>query len=197
MVLVVGGREEGDCWVDGVKGGVDGSRFMGDHAKGSRTPARLPIVVQRYLLEDEGLDYSKPQPGLLHVVISRLCRAVACGFDYKVKVDFNYVILQLYYQDQLFANKYVEPFFAMRGETRLASIEMVSNQVQLLGKVSQQLMVQIQNNTIAFQVGGLIHARSNFDSILRYSYLLYIHCNLVLTGPPSRVMITSKCKTMI
>ncbi|KAL9249300.1 Polyadenylate-binding protein-interacting protein 7-like protein [Drosera capensis] len=41
----------------------------GRHTRGSRTPARLPIGVQRYLLEDEGLDYSEPQPGLLRVVI--------------------------------------------------------------------------------------------------------------------------------
>ncbi|KAL8222945.1 hypothetical protein R6Q57_020344 [Mikania cordata] len=41
----------------------------GHHTKGSRTPARLPVAVQRYLLEEEGLDYSEPQPGLLRVVI--------------------------------------------------------------------------------------------------------------------------------
>ncbi|KAA8538720.1 hypothetical protein F0562_028299 [Nyssa sinensis] len=41
----------------------------GHHTRGSRTPARLPIAVQRYLLEEEGLDYSEPQPGLLRVVV--------------------------------------------------------------------------------------------------------------------------------
>ncbi|KAK8523288.1 hypothetical protein V6N13_113237 [Hibiscus sabdariffa] len=41
----------------------------GHHTKGSRTPAKLPVVVQRYLLEEECLDYSEPQPGLLRVVI--------------------------------------------------------------------------------------------------------------------------------
>ncbi|KAL7170817.1 hypothetical protein ACSBR2_035648 [Camellia fascicularis] len=41
----------------------------GHHTRGSRTPVRLPIAVQRYLLEEEGLDYSEPQPGLLRVVI--------------------------------------------------------------------------------------------------------------------------------
>ncbi|GLT74205.1 hypothetical protein SLA2020_460160 [Shorea laevis] len=41
----------------------------GHHTRGSRTPARLPVAVQRYLLEEEGLDYSEPQPGLLRVVI--------------------------------------------------------------------------------------------------------------------------------
>ncbi|WOG85526.1 hypothetical protein DCAR_0104716 [Daucus carota subsp. sativus] len=41
----------------------------GHHTRGSRTPARLPTAVQRYLLEEEGLDFSEPQPGLLRVVI--------------------------------------------------------------------------------------------------------------------------------
>ncbi|KAF8401111.1 hypothetical protein HHK36_014415 [Tetracentron sinense] len=41
----------------------------GHHTKGSNTPARLPVAVQRYLLEEEGLDYAEPQPGLLRVVI--------------------------------------------------------------------------------------------------------------------------------
>ncbi|KAL8191574.1 hypothetical protein R6Q57_028305 [Mikania cordata] len=39
----------------------------GHHTRGARTPARLPVAVQRYLLEEEGLDYSEPQPGLLRV----------------------------------------------------------------------------------------------------------------------------------
>ncbi|XP_040996816.1 polyadenylate-binding protein-interacting protein 7 isoform X1 [Juglans microcarpa x Juglans regia] len=41
----------------------------GHHTRGSRTPARLPIAVQQYLLEEEGLEYTEPQPGLLRVVI--------------------------------------------------------------------------------------------------------------------------------
>ncbi|XP_050365676.1 LOW QUALITY PROTEIN: pentatricopeptide repeat-containing protein At4g33170-like [Argentina anserina] len=41
----------------------------GHHTRGSRTPARLPIAVQRYLLEEEGLNYSEPQPGLLRVLM--------------------------------------------------------------------------------------------------------------------------------
>ncbi|KAL1199496.1 Polyadenylate-binding protein-interacting protein 7 [Cardamine amara subsp. amara] len=41
----------------------------GHHTRGSRTPARLPVAVQRYLLEEEGLDYAEPQAGLLRVII--------------------------------------------------------------------------------------------------------------------------------
>ncbi|CAJ1972368.1 unnamed protein product [Sphenostylis stenocarpa] len=39
----------------------------GHHTRGSRTPARLPIAVQQYLLEEEGLDFNEPQPGLIRV----------------------------------------------------------------------------------------------------------------------------------
>ncbi|PSS19235.1 Polyadenylate-binding protein [Actinidia chinensis var. chinensis] len=41
----------------------------GHHTKGSRTPAKLPIAVQRYLLEEEGIEYVEPQPGLLRIVL--------------------------------------------------------------------------------------------------------------------------------
>ncbi|KAG6517160.1 polyadenylate-binding protein-interacting protein 7-like [Zingiber officinale] len=40
----------------------------GHHTKGVRTPARLPVAVEQYLL-DEGIRFSQPQPGLLSVVI--------------------------------------------------------------------------------------------------------------------------------
>ncbi|RDX66889.1 Polyadenylate-binding protein-interacting protein 7, partial [Mucuna pruriens] len=40
----------------------------GHHTRGSRTPARVPIAVQRFLLE-EGIDFTEPQPGVLRVVI--------------------------------------------------------------------------------------------------------------------------------
>jgi len=40
----------------------------GHHTKGARTPARLPVAVEQFLLE-EGLKFTQPQPGLLRVVI--------------------------------------------------------------------------------------------------------------------------------
>ncbi|KAL1089024.1 hypothetical protein V6Z11_D08G293500 [Gossypium hirsutum] len=41
----------------------------GHHTRGSRTPARLAGAVQRYLLEEECLEFTVPQTGLLRVVI--------------------------------------------------------------------------------------------------------------------------------
>eukprot|EP00250_Pteridium_aquilinum_P001596 c11789_g1_i3 orf=271-1638(+) len=42
----------------------------GHHTKGARTPARLPIAVERFLAEDEHLSFTEQQPGMLTVVIS-------------------------------------------------------------------------------------------------------------------------------
>nr|AIZ68160.1 polyadenylate-binding protein-interacting protein 7-like protein [Albuca bracteata] len=41
----------------------------GHHTKGARTPARLPVAVEQFLLE-EGIHFTQPQPGLLRVVVS-------------------------------------------------------------------------------------------------------------------------------
>ncbi|KAK8520351.1 hypothetical protein V6N13_031193 [Hibiscus sabdariffa] len=41
----------------------------GHQTRGSHIPARLCVAVQHYLLEEECLDYTEPQPGLLRVVI--------------------------------------------------------------------------------------------------------------------------------
>ncbi|CAI9773165.1 unnamed protein product [Fraxinus pennsylvanica] len=39
--------------------------ICGHHTRGSHIPFRLPAAVQHYLLEEEGLDYTEPQPGRL------------------------------------------------------------------------------------------------------------------------------------
>lgn len=41
----------------------------GHHTKGSRTPARVPIAIERYLAEEERLQFSEVQPGMLRVIV--------------------------------------------------------------------------------------------------------------------------------
>jgi len=41
----------------------------GHHTKGLRTPSRLPAAVQRYLLEEEHLQFTEPQAGMLRIII--------------------------------------------------------------------------------------------------------------------------------
>lgn len=114
----------------------------------------------------------------------------------KVRVDFSYVILDLYYGGVPIATQYIEPFSAMRSESKLADVHMISSQVRLPPSTSQQLGKQIESNgPVLFEVKGLFRARSNLGRVLRYSYPLYGHCFISLTGPPSGVLRASRCKT--
>jgi len=113
----------------------------------------------------------------------------------KVNVDFSYVTLRLYFDKLLIANQYVGPFSAVNTESRVVSVEFISSQIRLPPSKIQQLATQLQRNRVTFEVDGIFHARSNFGSLLRYSYWLYGRCIIEMTGPPTGVMIASKCKT--
>ncbi|KAJ7956757.1 Late embryogenesis abundant protein [Quillaja saponaria] len=113
----------------------------------------------------------------------------------KVKVDFSSMFIDLYYGSTLIATQYIPPFSASKAQSKFADIHMVTSQVSLPLKESQQLRKQMQSNGVLFDVKGRFRARSSFGSILRYSYWLYGHCSIKLTGPPDGVLVESKCRT--
>lgn len=113
----------------------------------------------------------------------------------KVSVDFSYVIMNLYYESNLLATRYVEPFTAHRGQSVFEDIHMVTSQVRLPIAQSQDLTTQMNSGRVNFDVKGLFRARSNLGGLLRYSYWLYSHCTITVTGPPTGVLIRKKCTT--
>ncbi|XP_071724307.1 NDR1/HIN1-like protein 13 [Rutidosis leptorrhynchoides] len=113
----------------------------------------------------------------------------------KVSVDFSYVTLDVSFANTLIATRYVPPFKAKRADSMLADVHMVTSQVRLSVQESELLKRQIANNRVKFEVRGIFHARSTLGNILGYSYKLYTTCNIELTGPPTGVLRSSKCKT--
>ncbi|TXG56187.1 hypothetical protein EZV62_017500 [Acer yangbiense] len=113
----------------------------------------------------------------------------------KVKVDFSYVVLDLYYGSTFIASEYVEPFSAPRTESKLLDIHLVTSQVRLPVAEIQRLKKEINNNAVVFKIKGVFRARSNLGSILRYSYRLYGTCVVMLNGPPTGVIRGKRCKT--
>ncbi|KAK6930940.1 hypothetical protein RJ641_002733 [Dillenia turbinata] len=113
----------------------------------------------------------------------------------KVNVDFSYMYIELYYKNTLIATRSIDHFSAARSETKLANVEMVTSQVQLPLKDSEQLQNQMASNRIQFEVLGFFRARSKFGSILRYSYWLYGRCTIVVSSPPGGVLVGKKCRT--
>lgn len=113
----------------------------------------------------------------------------------KVKVEFSYVILDLYYNNNFIATRYIEPFAVTRGESRFSDVHMVASQVRLSTERSMQLQKQIEQGRVNLEIKGLFRARSKLGGIFHYSYWMYAHCQLVVTGPPTGVLIRKKCVT--
>ncbi|KAF3945400.1 hypothetical protein ACB098_03G135700 [Castanea mollissima] len=113
----------------------------------------------------------------------------------KVNVDFSYMYIDLYYGSTLIATQYVQPFYATRAQSKFAYIHMVSSQVGIPLIAARRLKKQIEADAVQFQVKGYFRARSTLGRLLKYSYLLHTHCNILMTGPPTGALIRSECKT--
>ncbi|KAF5443072.1 hypothetical protein F2P56_035664 [Juglans regia] len=113
----------------------------------------------------------------------------------KVRIDYSYMYINLYYETTLISTQYIEPFSAAKAESKFAYIHMVTSQVRLPKAESLRLQKQIESNGIMLQVKGIFRARSNLGSILRYSYWLHGECTILTAGPPDGVLIKRKCKT--
>ncbi|KAL8535245.1 hypothetical protein ACS0TY_011029 [Phlomoides rotata] len=113
----------------------------------------------------------------------------------KVKVDFSYVVLDLYYQNSVVATRYVEPFSVRKRESHFADVHMVSSQVRLPMEQSVALHRQIGEGRVRFEIRGIFRTRSKLGAIFHYSYWLYAHCEILLTPPPYGVLLRKKCVT--
>lgn len=114
----------------------------------------------------------------------------------KVKVDFNYAVLDLYYENNVIATRYIEPFSVRKRESHFATVHMVSSQVRLPMEQSVGLQKQIAvDGRVKFEIRGLFRTRSKLGAILHYSYWLYAHCEILLSAPPTGVLLKKKCVT--
>lgn len=113
----------------------------------------------------------------------------------KATVDFSTVVIQLYYGNTLIATSYIDPFSEMKAEYKIKAVHLISSQVWLRSAESQRLKQQMNDNKIIFEVKGLLRTRSSLGTFFRYSYWLYGHCKIAVTGPPSGILVAKRCKT--
>ncbi|XP_059657818.1 early nodule-specific protein 2-like [Cornus florida] len=113
----------------------------------------------------------------------------------KVRVDFGQMTINLYYESVLIATRSVEPFTVRDKRSKFATVHMVTSQVPLSLQRSQHLRMNMESNRVMFEIRGLFRTRSSLGNFLRYSYWLYGHCTIVMTGPPGGVLVAKKCRT--
>ncbi|KAL3819298.1 hypothetical protein ACJIZ3_005203 [Penstemon smallii] len=113
----------------------------------------------------------------------------------KVNVDFGYVILDLYFERNFIATRYIEPFSVKSRESRFADVHMMTSQVRLSNALSLELQRQIESGRVNFEIKGLFKSRSKLGGILHYTYWMNAHCEIAVTGPPTGVLIGKRCVT--
>ncbi|KZV40029.1 hypothetical protein F511_12424 [Dorcoceras hygrometricum] len=113
----------------------------------------------------------------------------------KVNVDFSYAILDLYFEKDFIATRYVEPFSLMRSESRFANVHFMVSQVRLSMGHRMELKRQIDSGRVSFGVEGLFRTKSRLGGFFQYSYWLYAHCQITVTGPPTGILLEKKCVT--
>lgn len=113
----------------------------------------------------------------------------------KVNVKFNYVVLNLYYEGIPIATTYIDHFSIMRAQYLLMNVHLVTSQVRLPTLHIRNLKKQLQSGRVQFQIKGIFKTKSRLGSLLRYSYWLYGRCDIVMTDPPSGVLVAKTCVT--
>ncbi|XP_073281526.1 uncharacterized protein [Primulina huaijiensis] len=113
----------------------------------------------------------------------------------KVNVDFSYAILDLYYEKNFIATRYVEQFSLMRSESKFANVHFMVSQVKLSMGHRMELTRQMDSGIVNFEVEGLFRTRSKLGGIFHYSYWLYAHCQISVAGPPTGILLDKKCVT--
>ncbi|KAJ0965286.1 hypothetical protein J5N97_026424 [Dioscorea zingiberensis] len=114
--------------------------------------------------------------------------------NHKMDALFEYVNIDLYFQNRIIAAQALPPFAERRGEAKFGSIHMISSEVYLPPEISMELQKQMRNNSIMFNIRGAFRVRVSFG-IGHYTYWLYGRCQIELTNPPTGVLISKICRT--
>ncbi|KFK29171.1 hypothetical protein AALP_AA7G098500 [Arabis alpina] len=112
----------------------------------------------------------------------------------KIEVRFEQLKIELFFFNKLIAVQAVQPFWQREREMRLEPIRLISSLVCLPVKHAVELMRQVQNNKIEYEIKGTFKVKAHFGMI-HYSYWLHGRCQLQMTGPPTGILVSRNCTT--
>lgn len=112
----------------------------------------------------------------------------------KMDVMFEYINIDLYFQNRLIASQSLPPFLDRTNEAKLGAVHMISSEVYLSPGLATELQMQMKNNSVLFNIRGAFRVRVSFG-FGRYTYWFYGLCQIELTNPPAGVLVARICKT--
>lgn len=112
----------------------------------------------------------------------------------QIDVSFESLDVELFFSDAIISAQSIQPFTERKKESRLQSLNFISSLVFLPKDLGVKLQRQVESNQIVYNVRGTFKVRVNLG-LFHLSYLLHSRCQMVLTSPPSGVLVARKCIT--
>ncbi|KAK6230026.1 hypothetical protein QUC31_001544 [Theobroma cacao] len=112
----------------------------------------------------------------------------------RIDVRFEYLVIELYFHDRLIGTQAVQPFSQRRGEARLESVHFISSLVYLPQNLGVELQKQVLSNRVNYNIRGTFKVRANLG-LIHFSYWLHSRCELLMSSPPTGVLVSHRCKT--
>ncbi|XP_022139590.1 uncharacterized protein LOC111010452 [Momordica charantia] len=114
--------------------------------------------------------------------------------NHRVDVRYENADIELFFGDRLIATQAIQPFSQRRKEVRLEPVHLISSLVYLPQNSGLVLRRQVQNNKVIYNIRGTFKVRASLG-IIHYSYWLHSRCQLVMTSPPTGVLVARSCRT--
>ncbi|GMI63848.1 hypothetical protein like AT4G26490 [Hibiscus trionum] len=112
----------------------------------------------------------------------------------RIDVRFEYLVIELYFHDRLISTQAVQPFSQRRGEARVEAIHFISSLVYLPQNLGVELQKQVLSNRVSYFVRGTFKVRAHLG-LIHFSYWLHARCELLMSSPPTGVLVSHTCKT--
>ncbi|KAL4331927.1 hypothetical protein GQ457_07G012350 [Hibiscus cannabinus] len=112
----------------------------------------------------------------------------------RIDVRFEYLVIELYFHDRLISTQAVQPFSQRRGEARVEAIHFISSLVYLPQNLGVELQKQVLSNRVGYFVRGTFKVRAHLG-LIHFSYWLHARCELLMSSPPTGVLVSHSCKT--
>ncbi|KAK2981120.1 hypothetical protein RJ640_016289 [Escallonia rubra] len=84
----------------------------------------------------------------------------------KVRVDVRYMVVNLYFEGNLIATRYSDPFSVMRANSKITDVHMLTSQVPLSQQHSQMLARQMASGAVLLEIKGLFRTSLHMIVIL-------------------------------
>lgn len=112
----------------------------------------------------------------------------------RIDVRFEYLVIELYFHDRLISTQAVQPFYQRSREIRVEAVHFISSLVYLPQNLGVELQKQVLSNRVTYFIRGTFKVRAHMG-LIHFSYWLHARCELLMSSPPTGVLVAHICKT--